>query len=155
MSDVFVEAYTERLQSLFDGLEQAITGLPVAALAWSPGAETNTLTVLAVHVSGATRYLIGEVAGGEPSGRVRAAEFATVGLDETALRTQLRGAREVALRVVGGLTTADLARPVYSPQHERQATVAWALLRCLDHLAEHVGHAQMTRQLWEQHAAAG
>ena len=155
MTDAFVAAYTERLTLLLDGLEQAITGLPAAALAWSPGTDANTLTVLAVHVSGATRYLIGEVVGGEPSGRVRAAEFTTAGLDEAALTAQLRGAREVALRVVGGLTTADLARPVYSPQHDRHATVAWALLRCLDHLAEHVGHAQMTRQLWAQQAAAG
>jgi len=28
--------------------------------------------------------------------------------------------------------------------------VAWALLHALDHTAQHLGHMQITRQLWDQ-----
>jgi hypothetical protein len=29
-------------------------------------------------------------------------------------------------------------------------TVAWAVLHAVDHTALHLGHIQITRQLWEQ-----
>jgi hypothetical protein len=30
---------------------------------------------------------------------------------------------------------------------------AWGLLHAIEHLSEHVGHAQLTRQLWERREA--
>ena len=30
---------------------------------------------------------------------------------------------------------------------------AWALLHAVEHVREHMGHAQLTRQLWEQREA--
>ena len=70
--------------ALYVGLFQAIEGLPPAALDWVPGPDTNSLAVLAVHVTGATRYWIGDVAG-----RDRDAEFQVRDLDATALKARL------------------------------------------------------------------
>ncbi|MBI1880044.1 MAG: DUF664 domain-containing protein, partial [Chloroflexi bacterium] len=79
------EAYLDRLEELHDDMRQAITGLPPAALDWSPGPEMNSLGVLATHVAGSERYWVGEVAGGNPANRDRPTEFRTHGLDEATL----------------------------------------------------------------------
>lgn len=148
--DPLLTAYSERLAALHDAMDQTLAGLPPEALAWSPGAEMNSLAVLAVHVAGAERYLIGEVVGGEPSGRVRATEFATTGGEADALRAGLAAALAHSQAVLARLDPDDLGRTSHSPQHQQTYTVAYALLRALDHMAEHVGHMQMARQLWEQ-----
>lgn len=151
--DAFVADYIDRLKTNMAGLEEALTGLPVEALDWSPGPELNSLTVLATHVAGATRYWIGDVVGRDSSDRVREREFATTGQDEAALRARLAEVMTHSLTVLEGLTAADLGK-MAGPTRFGDKTVGWALLRGLDHLAEHVGHAQMTRQLWEQRQAS-
>ncbi len=146
----FIEAYADRLKELMHGLDQALTGLPTEALDWSPGPELNSLTVLATHVAGATRYWIGDVVGQAPSDRDREREFQSVGHNEVVVRARLADVLAYSQQVLQGLTTADLTAERHSTRHGHSFTVAWALLRALDHLAEHVGHAQMTRQLWVQ-----
>ncbi|NIU62141.1 MAG: DUF664 domain-containing protein, partial [Gammaproteobacteria bacterium] len=32
----------------------------------------------------------------------------------------------------------------------REFRVSWSLLHALDHVAQHTGHVQITRQLWDQ-----
>jgi hypothetical protein len=110
----------------------------------------NSLAVLATHAAAATRYLVGDVVGGVPSGRVRETEFRTVGVDGEQLRARLGEAARFAEGVAAKLTAEELGQERFSPQHNRNFTVAWSLFRALDHLAEHVGHAQLTRLLWQQ-----
>jgi uncharacterized damage-inducible protein DinB len=150
--DPLIVDYIDRLHANMAGLEEALTGLPVEALDWSPGPELNSLTVLATHAAGATRYWIGDVVGRDPSNRVREQEFEMSQRDEAALKARLAEVMDHAQRVLAGLTAADLGE-LRGPTRFGDKTVAWALLRALDHLAEHVGHAQMTRQLWNQRQA--
>ena len=77
-----LEDYYQRLSGLHDGLKQAIAGLSAEALDWVPGPDMNSLRVLMVHTAGAERYWIGDMAGQQPSGRDRDAEFRARGLDE-------------------------------------------------------------------------
>jgi hypothetical protein len=152
--DALKTAYMARLTALHQAMDETIAGLLPEALAWSPGPEMNSIAVLAVHVAGAERYLIGELVGGEPSGRNRAAEFETRGGEAAELRARLATTLVHARSVLERLSVEELERLVYSPQHEQTFSVAYALLRALDHTAEHVGHMQMARQLWEQRRAA-
>ena len=71
--EAFFENYVNRLEALYSHVEAAIEGLSVDALDWSPGPEMNSIAVLLVHLAGSVRYWIGDVAGGEPSGRDRQA----------------------------------------------------------------------------------
>lgn len=148
--DPFFTALYARLQEIHAGLDKALEGLDQGALDWSPGPEMNSLTVLATHVAASERYWIGDVAGGEPSGRVRAAEFETRGKDAAALRARLTEVLDHSHGVLARLTAADLGRECYAPILGDTHTVAWALLHALDHAAEHMGHCQMIRQLWDQ-----
>lgn len=145
-----LEDYGERLQHLHAGIERTIEGLSRRALDWVPGADMNSLGILTVHVAGAERYWIGDVAGRDPSGRDREAEFHTQGLDAAALASRLAEVLAHSRAVLEGLTLSDLDAARVSPRDGRQFTVAWCLAHALEHTALHLGQMQITRQLWEQ-----
>jgi hypothetical protein len=147
----FFEDYLELLKELHDNLEQAIAGLPVEALDWVPGPDMNSLCVLIVHVTGATRFWIGDVIAGISSNRDRAAEFRARGLDEAALKQRLADTLAFVREVAATMTLAGLGDERTSANRPGQnLTVAWALLHALEHVGLHTGHAQITRQLWDQ-----
>jgi len=142
--------YVERLQALHTAMEQIVNGLPQAVLDWTPGPEMNSIHVLVVHVAGSERYWIGDVAGSDPSGRDRDAEFRSHGLDTDALIDLLDRTLAHSRAVLEQLEPADLERLRVSPRNGRQVTVAWCLAHALEHTALHLGHMEITRQLWEQ-----
>jgi uncharacterized damage-inducible protein DinB len=149
-----LEAYLERVQALHADIERAIEGLPQAALDWVPGPDMNSLCVLVVHATGAERYWIGDVAGRDPSGRDRAAEFRARGLNEAALKRCLDATLAHSRGVLEGLTSQDLEELRVSPRDGRRFTVAWSLAHALEHTAIHLGHMQIVRQLWDQRQRA-
>jgi uncharacterized damage-inducible protein DinB len=147
MSDLLT-AYADCLAALHAEAEATLAGLPPEALDWSPAPEANSLAVLVVHTAGSERYWIGEIAGQIPANRDRAAEFHAAGLTAPALQQKLAEALALSGDVLAKLTLADLAlqRPA---RDNREPTVAWALFHALAHVAEHVGHMQLTRQMWD------
>lgn len=144
--------YTDLLDRQFTEIKDAIQDLPPEAFDWSPGLEMNTLGVLVVHTAGSTRYWIGDIAGRDSSNRVRATEFETAGQDAARLIALLDEVQGHCQAVVARLTHDDLIA-----QHEtgfsNLPTVSgmWGLTHALEHAAQHVGHIQITRQLWDQH----
>jgi uncharacterized damage-inducible protein DinB len=146
----FFADYLERLAALHRDIEQAIGGLTPAALDWTPAPDTNSIAALVTHVAGAERFWIGDMAAQMPSNRDREAEFRAGGLDEAALRQRLAQADDFARQAIESLTLADLDAERRSPRTDRTFTAGWALLHALEHTAMHLGHIQLTRQLWEQ-----
>jgi uncharacterized damage-inducible protein DinB len=146
------ESYLNRLQRLHEDISIAIDGLPQAALDWSPGPEMNSIGVLVVHLTGAERYWIGDVARGDPSRRVREAEFRARGQDSMALKELLDGALSYASGALEQLSLEDLETERTSPRDGENFSTAWALLHALEHSAIHLGQIQLTRQLWDQRA---
>jgi uncharacterized damage-inducible protein DinB len=147
----FYEAYIERLNSLHDSIKRAISDLPAEALDWSPGLDMNSLAILVVHLAGAERYWIGDVAGQIDSGRDRDAEFRASGLDDTTLAKQLDDTLAACREVLAGMTVEDLAAKRTSSRDGHTYTAAWALTHALEHTGLHLGHIQIIRQLWDQH----
>jgi len=154
MKPFFADFYA-RLSSVHDEIDRVLADLPQAALDWSPGPEMNSPTVLAAHIAGAERYLLGDVIAVDPSGREREAEFATAGKDGAELRALLATTLAYSERVLDELTLADLGEQRTSPRSGQSHSVAWTLLHALDHVAEHMAHLQMTRQLWLEQQSRG
>ena len=148
--EAFYGEYLDRLGMLHAELAAALRGLPLEGLDWTPAPGTNSLGALAVHVAGAERYWLGDVVASEPSGRDRDAEFRTRGEDAQALLQRLEAALTYAARVLEGLRREDLTAVRVSPRDGRGFTVGWCLAHVLGHTGIHAGHAQITRQLWEQ-----
>jgi len=145
----FYQEYLERLTALHQELLDSIEGLPPAALDWTPIAETNTINVLVTHITGAERYWIGDVVLGELSGRVRESEFQVSGTTQEELTSKINAATAYAHSAVTKLRLEYLAVTRISPRDGRTFTVAWGLLHALEHTAIHLGHIQITWQLWK------
>jgi uncharacterized damage-inducible protein DinB len=149
----FYEDYLNNLQELHNDIQTAIKDLPQTALDWTPpGEDFNSLSVLIVHLAGAERYWLGDVVAGVPSGRDRDAEFRVHGMSLDELTNRLESSLDYVRQVLNKLSLQDLESRRISPRNGREITVAWALDHNLKHTALHLGHIQITRQLWDLHA---
>jgi uncharacterized damage-inducible protein DinB len=149
MPSFFDDLY-DRFHELHTDLAKAIDSLPAEALDWVAGPEVNSINVLIVHLTGAERYWIGAVALGEPTDRVREQEFAAKGLGTDELKRLLTEEDDYAHAALGRFSLADLEAVRKSPRNEKTFTVGWCLTHALEHTALHLGHIQLTRQMWEQ-----
>jgi uncharacterized damage-inducible protein DinB len=151
----FFADYFERLQIMDGEFIKTFEDLPAEALDWVPGADMNSLCVLVVHVAGSTRFWIGDAALGDPSNRVRAEEFTASGLSHDQLTARFTALEDYVFGALERLTLADLAAThvIHREGKDTEIVAGWALLHAITHLSVHLGHAQITRQLWQQHAA--
>jgi uncharacterized damage-inducible protein DinB len=145
------ESYLTMLDDLRGQVRDLITGLPPEALNWQPiaGSEehaTNSLAILATHIAGAEHYWIGEVVGRLPASRDRDAEFASQATRDNELIRRLEGAERETRQVLSALGAADLAE--VREARGRPVPVRWCILHVIDHTALHLGHMQLTYQLW-------
>lgn len=145
--NVIATDYLERLDSLQEEINKTIDGLPQNALDWFPGPGMNSLAVLVAHTAGSLRYWVGDVAGEDPSGRDRPAEFRTQGVSWKILSQKLADSIAYAHEFLPRLADKDLGSTRFLT--DRQVTVSWALAHALEHTALHTGHIQLTRQLWD------
>lgn len=149
----FAETFLNLLRSTHDAAKRAIAGLSPEALDWVPGPEMNSLTVLATHTAGAERLLIGTMVGGKSTARVRDEEFSASGVTVADLNRLLDEALAESEAVLASLKSEDLEKITRSPMSGREFPVSWALLHGLEHTANHVGHMEVTRQIWDLRSA--
>jgi uncharacterized damage-inducible protein DinB len=152
-----VANYLDRINGLREQVRELIDRVPVEALNWRPleGEDdhaTNSLAVMAAHVAGAEQHWIAEVIGRQPVTRQRELEFKTVAADAAGLLEKLTQNAEVSRQILAALNEEDLAgsREVDG----RTVPVRWAILHVIDHTALHLGHMQITYQLWNGGQAA-
>lgn len=152
MEPIFA-AVLSRLEEMHQQYFDYMDGLSTAELDWSPGREMNSLCVLAVHVTAAERFWIG-LGIDEISKRDRPAEFLASGYELEALKARFRANiafyREAFARQDGGRLAEMVDVSQYMARPSQLVTRGYALLRGLDHTAEHLGHAGMTRQLLDR-----
>ena len=150
MDTLFAEMI-DRLNAVHAVIEKAVADLPDEAMDWAPGPNLNSLGVLLAHTLASERYWIGDVAGQDPSGRVRDDEFATEGIATATFLAHSQATLAHSQEVLSRLSSAELGDNRPRPGGNRTVTVAWALLHGLEHAALHAGHIEITRQLWDQH----
>jgi hypothetical protein len=112
----------------------------------------NSLCVLIVHTAGAERYWFGDVACQDPSDRNRGAEFEVQDLAADQLAERLDRGLIYVRKAAEKIWLTNLQETRISPRDNREYTAGWALAHALEHTALHLGHAQLTRQLWLQQA---
>ena len=143
--------YLDRIEDLHHQISGLLAELPAEALNWRPieGKDnhvTNSLAVLTAHIAGAEHFWIAEAIGGRPETRDRDAEFATVTTSATELIQQLETIAQETREVFSTLSESDLngTRQV----RDRTVPVRWCILHVIDHTSLHLGHMQITYQLW-------
>ena len=144
----FFKDYLNLLQDCHNSILEAFEGLPPDALDWTPGPDMNSISVLVVHLTGAERYWIGDVAAQDPTERDRDAEFRVHDVGMDVLKKRLSHNLEYSRIVLDKMNIQDLETTRVTASG-REYTAGWALLHALDHATLHLGQIQITRQLWE------
>jgi uncharacterized damage-inducible protein DinB len=138
-----------------DLLSATIDGLPSEALDRRPaGQDTNSLAVIVTHALHSTRAWLSVAVDAPLPERDRPAEFAISADDLEGFRASVGALADDCRALLEGVETFDPARVGTAPWRpdlaDEPVTAAWALMHALAHLREHVGHAELTRQLWAQ-----
>lgn len=143
-----VDAVVDLYGSVHRQLREVIDGMDTEALNWAPGPEMNSLAVLVTHTVASeldTLTFVRDV----PSERDRDAEFRTKTPDVTELMKTLdRGDANLAEHGKA-ITASQLDAMRERPGRDPQVGLHWLVNNC-GHAREHLGHAQMTKLLWEQ-----
>jgi hypothetical protein len=130
-----------------------LESVPVEGLNWRPpllsGADaTNSLAVLAVHVAGSEHGWIAESIDGQPHTRQRAEEFAFVATDAAEPLQRLTAVAAETKTALENLTADQLSGSFSKDDH--QVDLRWAILHVIQHYSLHIGHMELTYQLWNQ-----
>jgi len=146
-----VHAYLTDLGELRDQVKSLLEGLPPQALDWRPiegegELATNSLTAMVVHLVGSETYWMKEVIGGKKIVRDRDAEFVTKGLSVSELQTTIVATAKMTVEILSILTEKPLEE--VRKWRDRSVSVRWCILHVIEHYAQHLGHMQLTRQLW-------
>jgi uncharacterized damage-inducible protein DinB len=125
-------------ESYLGKLERALATVSDEDVWWRPNAASNSMGNLLLHLTGSLRYWVVSIAGGAPSNRVRAEEFAAAGERSgrelvDALRDAVREADEVLAR----LTPVTLLETRQAD--DRSLTVLDAIYHAVEHFSMHTG----------------
>jgi hypothetical protein len=139
------------LNELRGQVKGVLEGLAPEALDWQPiqgegELATNSLTVLATHLAGSETYWIREVVARQPIQRNRDAEFLTKKVGPSDLKARLDSAAAATAEVLSALKEGQMEEE--RNHRGRKVTVRWSILHVFEHTALHLGHMQLTRQLW-------
>ena len=148
--EFFYQDCINYLEKLHNEISDEIESLPIEAFDWVPNRRMNSICQLGVHIAGAERYWSSDVLDQQSSGRDRSAEFSACGLDREAIKTRLAASLECFRNTLSHLRVDDLGEPRLFPRDGSRVTVNWAIQHLIAHTATHLGHIQLTRQLWEQ-----
>ena len=150
MASAEIEGFRIRLTYEFDRLLETIAGLDDDAVNWKPPVlGGNSLLVLVTHaLASAEEHIVG-IAAGKTVVRNRDAEFVvTGGSGHLAARAaEVRRRIDDALAALEGRLDEERDPPVGKWPAPR-GTARDRLIHSVSHTAEHVGHAQMTRDLY-------
>jgi len=119
----------------------------VDELNWRPPApDANSIHALATHTFANARVNVIQVLCGRPFDRDRDAEFRSVATPDNAAVPGWPALRDELAAALAPLTAADLDRPCAHPARG-EVTGREVLIILARHAAEHVGQAELTRDL--------
>ena len=148
VSDPTLEAARSIVDQSLDAMRAAIDGASAEALNRRPaGDDSNPIAVLAVHALSSTRWWLSTALGQPVPERDRPSEFLTT----VASADELLGLFDPIAADCRALLSTDVAFDPGAirddPRDGNRVTAAWALIHAVEHLREHVGHVELTRQL--------
>jgi len=146
----WLDGNRQTLIALHGDMQFLIKGVPTAGLNWQPGANTNSLWALTLHTLGTTLHLLSTAADIEPRWQSwqRATELAASGEDASLLLAAIRNMDDFLDKVFSVLEeeTPDTERDWLG----KPKPISYLVSHAVEHAGRHVGHMELTRQLWDQ-----
>jgi hypothetical protein len=158
--DPITAAAVDMLRTNAADLRAAVTGLDPATLNRPPVPDSSTLAILVEHATTAAiaqveAAITGRMDRGHYMGEIRPAAFATTDADERRLHAAIDRLDAVITRLEQSPPAEGYVGDVaMEPPGEQARSRAWSLIHAVEHLREHVGHAQLTRQVFETYSEA-
>ncbi len=148
-----IDTYCRYILGSLDRLVGCLSDLDERGLNWRPPAENaNSLYALAIHtLANAEENILGTLCG-QPIGRDREAEFAARGASPREVEERWRELRWCLARALAELPQLQLEEQIEHPRRGR-ITGREVLLVVARHCAEHLGQAELTRDLLEASGA--
>ncbi len=151
--DALTAAVHSMLKENSADLRQLISATDAAVLNRPPAPEANSIAVLVAHAVSATRWLVDAALTGRMDRERylagdRAAAFATRGATPADLLAIVDELDQMIARLAEEGPRADYGGMVaFQGAAAEPRTRAWSLVHALEHLREHIGHAQLTGQV--------
>ncbi len=155
--DPMTAAVCDMLGVCVGDLRTTVAGVDTDSLNRAPAPGANSIAVLVTHAVTATRWLVDAALTGRMDRERyrredRTPAFATKDADAARLLALIDDLEATAARLAAEGGKVDYAGAVEFEHayEDGPRTRAWSLIHALEHLREHVGHAQLTRQVIEQ-----
>ena len=141
----------QALKTLHADMRFLIKGVPGAGLNWKPGVNTNSLWSLVLHTLGTTLHLLSTAADIDPRWQdwKRQTELSATGEDPALLLTAINNMDDFLDKVFPVVEDEDAAA-AERDWLGKQRPVSWLMAHAVEHAGRHVGHMELTRQLWDQ-----
>lgn len=162
-----LDTYRTLLREKYAELDRILDGLPDQALLWRPFVASpwrgpaNALGFIVAHGVSSTVYLLARAQwtmGRRPwrdvDGDEGAAEFGPANHRVAYLRERVWRTHGLADAFLASLSPQDLdAVAVHPDDPARILQARYDVVHAIEHLSEHIGQAQITRQLWALESA--
>lgn len=128
---------------------KVVDGMPEDALNWRPGnEETNSIAQIVRHATAVQNLLLGRAVGEPP-----AYDHAESLRNDPATKAELLGLiadakakKDESLARVDPMDMSEMLDNGRAPR-------AYFVIHVADHGQEHLGHAELTKQMWEQYGS--
>ena len=148
--DPEVQELSTALDNIKKRARSVVERLGDGGVKWSPGIpDTNSAAQLLAHMFGAESGTIHEYIGGTPVNRNRDAEFASPPGTEKELLALIDRVDAGTKRVMEAQTAQSLGKQAPTRQPGVTRTARDSIIGVLTHQSEHMGHIELTEQLWK------
>jgi hypothetical protein len=150
-----IEGYLTEFRILRKQIRDAVQDLDDEAANWQPFPGSNSVYATLYHMLGSNDFFVRQSINGQTINRDRDGEFLASGhLAE--LLDKLKKVGATNEDILDKLTFNQLAEVKAVPGHAEWGLVSnrWLILRLISHYSLHIGHIQLTRQLWERNKSS-
>jgi hypothetical protein len=154
-----LRAYRESIDTCLGRVCAHLEASQPKELNWRPPADgANSVYAMAAHIAGNARAWALGIACGVDLRRDRPGEFASAGDDPAALIARISELNTEIERALEALDPARLdvrlvpSQELWGEGPPREISVRGAILEVIEHAWLHLGHIQLTRDLWRARA---
>lgn len=154
--------YRRLFTEKFEELQQLLLDLPATALLWKPFEQSpwqgpaSSLGLIIAHSVSSTVYLLrraewilGRLEWHALDGDEGKEEFGPANHDPAYLQARIQRAQNFVNILLDTLSEADLNSSRAHPKRpDRIFTLRYDVQHAIEHMSQHIGHGQLTRQLW-------
>jgi hypothetical protein len=151
-----VKGYLDAIEGLRGAMRRAVEGVDAQGLNWNPlPGEANSLYAIVSHMCFSEPALIHTRITGQPMEGGYPNVFASRGDDPQELFSRLDQVGQTTHSLMEGLTAEDMDRSIDPGGGRPSRTLREWIIVHLRHQALHLGHIEITKQLYEAGVVAG